>query len=191
MQPDERQLSAFDSGNDVLRHLRRDVVVPDMPPPNQHVGVVEQTCRQSLLRLIDVRRDHPQPRLLAEVIGDRVAEKILVRLLLSRLLLVPNDDANQRFSGWAEIAHQHDQESESQNGSHRLLQSECRQLDDLAAFEPPTGEPQIPTQVQFALSVAFGHGSRLSRNAETNSLTKCGCEPPWPPPWMNERCSES
>ena len=37
-------------------------------------------------------------------------------------------------------------------------------------------------QAQFADSVAFGHGSRLSRSAETNSLTKCGCEPPWPPP---------
>jgi hypothetical protein len=41
----------------------------------------------------------------------------------------------------------------------------------------------MPTQVQLADSVAFGHGSRSWARALSISLTRCGCEPPWPPAW--------
>lgn len=41
---------------------------------------------------------------------------------------------------------------------------------------------QMPTHVQLALVTAFGRGSRSVASAATNSLTRCGCEPPWPPP---------
>src|SRR5436305_10422123 len=41
---------------------------------------------------------------------------------------------------------------------------------------------RMPTQVQFADKLAFGHGSRLPIRALTISFTRCGCDPPWPPP---------
>ncbi len=48
-----------------------------------------------------------------------------------------------------------------------------------------------PTQVQLADCTALGHGSRSSSSAVTNSLTRCGCDPPWPAPWINDRCAAS
>ena len=50
---------------------------------------------------------------------------------------------------------------------------------------------QMPTHVQLAAIVAFGQGSRLSVSALIISCTMCGCEPPCPPPWINDRCSAS
>lgn len=41
---------------------------------------------------------------------------------------------------------------------------------------------QMPTQVQLALVTALGQGSRSSRSALANSFTRCGCDPPCPPP---------
>src|SRR6266446_7704983 len=47
---------------------------------------------------------------------------------------------------------------------------------------------QRPTQVQLADCLALGKGSRLLTRAVRNSWTRCGCEPPWPAPWVKLRC---
>ena len=47
---------------------------------------------------------------------------------------------------------------------------------------------QSPTQVQLADWRALGNGSRSSTSAMTNSWARCGCEPPWPAPWVKLRC---
>ena len=41
---------------------------------------------------------------------------------------------------------------------------------------------RMPVQVQLALCFALGYGSRPSTSAVTNSCTRCGWLPPWPPP---------
>src|SRR5262249_13061415 len=50
---------------------------------------------------------------------------------------------------------------------------------------------QRPTIVQFAEVSASGSGGRSPRMALSQAWTKCGCEPPWPPPWMKLRCCSS
>jgi hypothetical protein len=47
---------------------------------------------------------------------------------------------------------------------------------------------QSPTMVQLAEVSASGSAGRSPRTALRNAWTRCGCEPPCPPPWVNERC---
>jgi hypothetical protein len=47
---------------------------------------------------------------------------------------------------------------------------------------------QIPTAVQLAAVTASIAAGRSSTMLRTNSWTRCGCDPPWPLPWMNDRC---
>ena len=47
---------------------------------------------------------------------------------------------------------------------------------------------RMPTQIQLAACRAFGNGSRSSTQLIMNSCVRCGCDPPCPLPWMNERC---
>jgi hypothetical protein len=48
-----------------------------------------------------------------------------------------------------------------------------------------------PTIVQFAEVAASGRAGRSPLTALKNACTKCGCDPPWPPPWRNDKCSAS
>ena len=50
---------------------------------------------------------------------------------------------------------------------------------------------QSPTMVQLAEVAASGRAGRSPLTAIRKAWTRCGCEPPWPPPWRNERCSAS
>jgi hypothetical protein len=45
-----------------------------------------------------------------------------------------------------------------------------------------------PTMVQLAEVAASGNAGRSPLTALKNACTRWGCEPPWPPPWVNERC---
>ena len=47
---------------------------------------------------------------------------------------------------------------------------------------------QRPTMVQLAEVSASGRAGRSPRIALSKAWTRCGCEPPWPPPWRNDRC---
>ena len=48
---------------------------------------------------------------------------------------------------------------------------------------------QIPAMVQLAALRASTSDSLSSMMALMNSCARCGCDPPWPAPWMNEVCS--
>src|SRR5262245_16203201 len=50
---------------------------------------------------------------------------------------------------------------------------------------------QMPTMALLALVGASRKGGRPPRIALRNACARCGCEPPWPPPWTNDRCSAS
>src|SRR5688500_11061926 len=50
---------------------------------------------------------------------------------------------------------------------------------------------QMPTRVQLALVRASGNAGCFPVTAIRKLCTRCGCEPPWPPPWRNERCVAS
>src|SRR5262249_33971013 len=50
---------------------------------------------------------------------------------------------------------------------------------------------QRPPRVQLAEVSASGMPGRSPRTALRKAWTRCGCEPPWPPPWVNERCCSS
>ena len=45
--------------------------------------------------------------------------------------------------------------------------------------------------VQLAEVAASGRAGRSPWTALRKAWTRCGCEPPWPPPCRNERCSAS
>src|SRR5208337_728521 len=47
----------------------------------------------------------------------------------------------------------------------------------------------IPAMVQLAALRASTADSLSSTIALMNSCARCGCDPPWPAPWMNEVCS--
>ncbi len=48
---------------------------------------------------------------------------------------------------------------------------------------------QMPAMVQLAARRASTADSRPSTMARMNSWARCGCDPPWPAPWMKEVCS--
>ncbi len=64
----------------------------------------------------------------------------------------------------------------------------------MTIFSPPfmaDSWAQSPTMVQLAEVAASGRAGRSPLTALKKAWTRCGCEPPWPPPWRNERCSAS
>lgn len=69
--------------------------MPHMAPPHEHFREVEDRRRQAAFAVIDAHAPHGDPGHALEVRGDRVAETILVRLLLGRLPFVPHDHANR------------------------------------------------------------------------------------------------
>ncbi len=56
---------------------------------------VQQAGGQAFFGLVDIGGDYAEARLFGQMIGDRVSEKVVVGLLLSGLLLVPDDNADQ------------------------------------------------------------------------------------------------
>lgn len=94
MQGDQRQLAGFDSFNDLTALLSRDLAISNMPPPDENLGRVERLGGEPLIGVIEPHGLHTDLRLLAEIPRNRIPQKLVVGLFLSRLLLVPHHDAN-------------------------------------------------------------------------------------------------
>jgi hypothetical protein len=64
----------------------------------------------------------------------------------------------------------------------------------MTIFSPPfmaDSCAQSPTMVQLAEVSASGIAGLSPFTADKNACTRCGCDPPWPPPCKNERWSAS
>ena len=90
---DEDEPAVADPFHDSPPRLRLHLGLTNMPPPDEDVGVVEERVSDPLLGVVELHRTDREPRLLLQMGGDCVAEKVVVGLLLRRLLLVPDEDA--------------------------------------------------------------------------------------------------
>lgn len=80
---------------------------------------------------------------------------------------------------------------ESRPDSARNDHEGSRQKVGISTLLPPfiaDSWAQRPTIVQLAEVSASGSAGRSPRTALRNAWTRCGCDPPCPPPWVNERC---
>src|SRR4030095_7374728 len=98
MQRDQRKVTRLDPSDDILAGGRSYFLVAHVPPPNQHVALVESLLREALFRIVQPGGPGYQPGLLLEIAGNLIAEEIGVSLLLGWLLLVPNKNTG-RFLG--------------------------------------------------------------------------------------------
>jgi len=89
---------------------------PPVAPENQHVGCIKYFFTKPLLLRVETRVLHQKPVFLLEVSRDGLAQKLVaVRLLLLRLLLVPNQYADG-ISGLREIR-RHQQKGRCKEGA--------------------------------------------------------------------------
>ena len=89
VQHDEGQSSRDDPVEDPLAGLPRHVAVPHVAPPDEHLAGIEGGVGETLVGIVQPCRLHRQTALRAQMLGDRVTQKVVVRLLLARLALVP------------------------------------------------------------------------------------------------------
>src|SRR5438477_12030906 len=71
-----------------LLHFR----LPHVPPPNQHLAIVQDGIGKALFGIVEVDRFNRKIRKGLKIRRDLVAEKVWVSLLLRGLLLVPDDN---------------------------------------------------------------------------------------------------
>jgi hypothetical protein len=88
---DQGETPVLDPPDDRLAGLGLDLGLPHVPPPDQHIAMVEHIVPEPLAGIVEADRADREAWLLAEVGGDLVPEEVRVRHLLRRLLLVPND----------------------------------------------------------------------------------------------------
>ncbi len=93
VQRDQRQLSFHHTFDHFFGRLRGNLVVLDMSPPDNHIGFVERFRIKPLFRRLDRDGIDGNSWQLFEMGGNGATEEVFaVRLLLGRLLFVPNED---------------------------------------------------------------------------------------------------
>src|SRR5437867_2853796 len=98
MERDQRQLPGLNAPDDLLGPLRLEVGMADMAPPDKDVRVTQHVRPKPLLLVIDANRLNVESRrTLAvlhppQVIGDSVAQEVLISALLRGLPLIPYDN---------------------------------------------------------------------------------------------------
>ena len=120
MQGEECQLAGLNPVDDRLAISRRNLPLPHVPPPDEHIAVIQYIGADAFVRIILPHRMHLQARLGLEMIGNGVTKEILVRRLLSRLLLVPNHHAN------VSACHRKRGKEKKKNEFHAALVSRAR-----------------------------------------------------------------
>ena len=90
VQHDEGQPTRDDPVDDPPAGLRGHVAVPHVAPPDEYPAGIESLVGKTLAGIVQRGRLHRQTALRAQMGGDRVAEKVVVRRLLARLPLVPH-----------------------------------------------------------------------------------------------------
>ena len=132
--------------------LWRDRSLLQMPPPHDHVGVVECRAVQSLLGRIESHRFHAQTRQRLQMLRNGVAQKrVAITQFLLGLALVPDEHAEWVSRGVFRVA-KHRPDTETINGystflsmmrflAHHLTTKKARRKDTknrsvLCAFAP-------------------------------------------------------
>ena len=95
VQGHKRQPAYLHPLHDRLAHLRLHGGLLLVTPPKHHLGEIEDLLREPLLGIVEAERPHVKPRLGPKVVGDAVAEEVVVGLLLAGLLLIPHHDADR------------------------------------------------------------------------------------------------
>ena len=95
VQRDQRQLAALNPLDDRHGFVRRDVPVPNVAPPDEDVAVAERFRVEAFVFRRKRDRGDIETGLLLQVSGNVVAEEFRIRLLLRRLLLIPDHNANR------------------------------------------------------------------------------------------------
>ena len=119
VQRHQREPPGHNAFDDSAACFNTHLAIANVPPPNQDVTIVQGVLAESLFWVVKPGRLDHQPGLPGEVSGNFVAKKVGVSLLLSRLLLIPNDDANRSRNS------SDDRPQDSQEGkkpSHKYLQ---------------------------------------------------------------------
>jgi hypothetical protein len=87
------EFPGFDPVDDATSSLYGNLTLPDMPPPNQNITIIEQRIRQTLLRVVHANRTDGKPLLLFQIVGNVISKKVFVHRLLFRLPLIPDDNS--------------------------------------------------------------------------------------------------
>jgi len=92
VQCDEAELAGLYAVDYTLGRLDRDFALADVSPPDEDVTIIEQLVGEALVGVVDADRMDGQAGLLAEVVGDVVAQEVFVHLLPGGLALIPDDN---------------------------------------------------------------------------------------------------
>src|SRR5579884_3354500 len=87
VQGEQRQFAGLDAVGDLDAGALVDVLVAQVAPPHQDVAGVEDAAAEALLGVVEAHRLDGKAGSGAQVGGDPVADEVVVRLLLGRLLL--------------------------------------------------------------------------------------------------------
>ena len=98
-------------------------------------------------------------------------------------LVVPAIAQKQHLDGWLS-PRRHGNRAKDDAGQQQAMDHDKLHSGSFMIAPPFIADScaRMPVQVQLALCFALGYGSRPSASAVTNSCTRCGWLPPWPPP---------